>query len=194
MPFDLVWQVLRQHSDQKSSTKRYPTWSWTSVDAHLTFNTVFNRSLVEVEGVSVILVDPSHRYGPVKGGQLRLRCLIVRCELGARQGKRKFNDLWTVHLREIVGHGNYFSEMESLVNLDGPQMEILVDVYFIPVPELSGEEIRDIMGLVLVRQADGFYRRLGSWSARINNPDMKSGPLFEVVDRYSGCHQVVVIV
>lgn len=59
---------------------------------------------------------------------------------------------------------------------------------------MGGSKIRSIMGLVLLKQADGFHRRVGSWNARIKFPDLKSGLMFEVVDKYSDCHQVVVIV
>lgn len=196
MPFDLAWSVSKQHSDKKSATKRYPTWSWTSVDSQIMYHTVFDRSLVEVEDVSVSLVDTSHKYGPVKGGQLIMKCLIVRAVLGAYQRQRSHRDIWTVHLQEIVGHDDHFSETELIINLDGPEKEILEDVYFIPVLEFSrgGSKIRNIMGLVLLKQADGFHRRVGSWDARIDFPVLKSGPMFEVVDKYSDCHQVVVIV
>lgn len=196
MPFDLVWSVSKQHSDKKSATKRYPTWSWTSVDSQIIYHTVFDRSLVEVQDVSVSLVDTSHKYGPVKGGQLIMKCLIVRGKLGAYQGHRIYQDIWTVHLQEIVGHDDHFSETELIINLDGPEKEILEDVYFIPVLEFSRgrSKIRNIIGLVLLKQADDFHRRVGSWDARIDFPDLKSGPMFEVVDKYSDCHQVVVIV
>lgn len=194
LPFDLVWHVPYRSSDKKSPKKRYPTWSWTSIDSKIAFYTVFDRPLVEIEDVSVTLVDPCHRYGPVKSGQLNMRCLIVRCVLGAYQGQRKHNDLRTVHMREIVGHSDHFSEVELIVNLDGPEREILEDVYFIPVLEFRHDKIRDTMGLILLKQADGFYRRAGSWNSWINLPDMKSGPMFEVVDKFSDCHQVVVIV
>lgn len=128
MPFDLAWMVSNQHSDRRSATRRYPTWSWTSVDSQVGYQTVFDRSLVEVEGVSVSLMYPSHKYGPVKGGQFIIRCLILRGMLGTYQGQRMHNDIWTVDLREIVGHGDHFSEMELIIDLDGPEMEILEDV------------------------------------------------------------------
>ncbi|KAG6359753.1 hypothetical protein INS49_010805 [Diaporthe citri] len=163
MPFDLVWHVFTPHSEEKSATRRHPTWSWTSVNSQIlrVHATVFDRSLVEVE-----------------------------------DGQRMHRNIWTVHSREIVGHDDHFSEMELIIDLDGPEKEIQEDVYFIPVLEFggSGSKIRDIMGLALLKQEDGFYRRVGSWSARIDLSDLKSGPMFEVMDKYSDFHQVVVVV
>lgn len=194
MLFDLVWHVRKRHSDKAPSKRRRPTWSWTSVDAQILYQTAFTRTLVEIESVSVTLLDPSHKYGPVKDGQLRIRCLVTRCILGPYQGERKHNDIWTVQLQEILGHNDHFAPMDLIVSMDGRERKVEGDVYIIPMLEYTSGEKRDIFGLVLLRQVDGFYNRVGSWTVRSDFPDLKCGPMFEVVDKYLDCRQTVVIV
>lgn len=195
-PLNLVWYVEKLHSGKTSATRRYPTWSWTSVDAKVVLQNAFSRSLVGLEHMSGTLLDSSHRFGLVKGGQLRMRCLITRCMLGLYQGQRRHTDIRTVHVNEIFGSNDHFSdEFELTVALDGPKKDIHGDVYFAPVCEYS-KHFRHVMGLMLVKRADGYYERVGCWNARHDYlfHDLKSGVMFEIVDKYLGCRQVVVIV
>lgn len=201
MPFDLAWEVLGRNSDKTSVTRRSPTWSWTSVDAEVFVPSGlgFNHSLIDVKSVSMALVDESHRYGPSKEGRLRIECSIARCVLGKYRDECSDlrADIRTVYVLEIVGNNDYQLETELTISLDGPENGIEGDMYFIPVIERkpSRSSKRAVMGLILLKQTDGSYKRVGSWDTDVDDVyDLESGPLFEWVDKYSDSRQLVVVV
>lgn len=206
MPLDLTWMVLRRDSDQDSSIKRHPTWSWTSVDAEVTnssFSGPVRIPLVVVEGVSVDLDGPSYIYGPVKGGQLILRCLVVRCELGTSHGTSPEDLAYyprNVHLQEAPGRHNYSVQTYLEVKMDTPELETLKEAFLIPLieyPMRGRRGRRVVVGIILLRQTNGFYTRVGYWDSYPSNSSnlpVDNGPLFDYIDRYSKNHQRVVIV
>lgn len=203
MPFDLSWKVLRRHSDQDSSTKRYPTWSWTSVDAEVSNFSVWcglRQPLVVVEGVSIDLDDSSYTYGPVNGGQLILRGLVVKFELRACQDfppEYGGDDIRMVHLQEAIGCEKCSAQTCLQVAMDTPEKEALKETFLMPLVErtTSRKSRRAVMGIILSRQTNGFYTRVGYWDS---DPDyifnLDIGPLFDYMDKYSQNHQRVVIV
>lgn len=205
MPFDLAWQVLRRHSGQDPSTRRYPTWSWTSVDAEVWASSIFRRlerPLAIVDGVSVVLEDPSHIFGRVNGGQLRLRCLVVRCELRTKEDSLDetygLYDIRRVHLQEAVGYENCSLHTYLRVKMDGLEKEVLDEIFLIPLVErtvVTRRLPRAFMGILLFKQGDGFYRRLGYWDTDPDNVfNLDHGLLFDFLDRNSQNHHRVVIV
>lgn len=203
MPFDLTWRVLTRNFDQDFSIKRHPTWSWTSVDAEVVNTSVWGRlrqNLAVVESVNVDLDDPSYTYGPVNGGQLILRGLVVRFELGASQEfppKYGRVDVRRVHLQEAIGCEKCSAQTCLQVAMDTPEKEALKETFLMPLIERtsSRKSRRAVMGIILSRQTNGFYTRVGYWDS---DPDyifnLDIGPLFEYMDKYSQNHQRVVIV
>lgn len=204
MPFDLAWEVLRRRSGQDSSTRRYPTWSWTSVDAEVTASSIWcnlRQSLAIVEDVDVVLEDPSFRYGPVKAGQLILRCLLVNCELGTRRDsfeEHDDDDIRRVHLQEAVGCEKTAVWTDLIVKMDVDEKEVLNEAFLIPLverPKNGRRYPRAIMGMILMKQTDGCYRRVGYWDSDLGDYfGLENEPLFDYIDRYSQNHQRVVIV
>lgn len=200
MPFNLVWGVLKRHRDNIPATRRYPTWSWTSVDAEVVTPAGLgnDHSLVDVESVSVTLVDESHKYGPVKEGQLRMRGLVARCVLGNSRSSSYF-DIRTVYIQEMIGHNGPLLQTELVVSLDDPEKDIVEDVHIIPVVERKRSTRstgrRAIIGLLLLKQAGEVYERVGSWHSGLQYyHDLENGPLFEWVDGCVGHRQLVEIV
>lgn len=207
MPFDLAWSVLGRHPDQDSLMKRHPTWSWTSVDAEVSSSSVWcqlKQPLVIVEGVSVDLDDPSYIYGPVNGGQLILRGLVVRCELGASKDSSREggpDDVRRIHLQEAIGCENCSVQTYVNVTMDAREKAFSKETFLIPLVERTASIAdslglrRAIMGIILLRQANGFYTRVGCWDTDPDNDfDLDNGPLFDYMDRYLHNHQRVVIV
>lgn len=208
MPFDLAWYVIRRRSGQDSSIRRYPTWSWTSVDAEVSAPSIqclLKQPLAIVEGVSVALEDPSYRFGPVIAGQLILRCLVVKCELETRRDAADESDdykiehnIRRVHLQQALGCDEYSVWTDMIVKMDVTEEEVLSEIFLIPLVErtkVSRRFPRAFMGMVLLKQTDGCYRRVGYWDS---DPDNVFGlghePLFDYIDRNSQNHHRVVIV
>lgn len=207
MPFDLAWSVLGRHPDQDSSIKRHPTWSWTSVDAEVSSYCVWcqlKQPLVIVEGVSVDLDDPSYIYGPVNGGQLILRGLAVRCELGESKDPSREpgpDDVRMVHLQEAIGCENCSVQTYVNVTMDTREKAFSKEIFLMPLVERTASIAnslglrRAIIGIILLRQTNGFYTRVGCWDTDPDNDfDLDNGPLFDYMDRYSQNYQRVVIV
>lgn len=208
MPFDLAWKVLRRRSGQDSSIRRYPTWSWTSVDAEVTTSSVWcnlRHPLAIVEDVSVVLEDPSYRFGPVIAGQLILRCLVVKCELETRRDAidesddyKVDHDIRRVHLQEAVGGDKSSVRTYLCIRMDVTEEEVLNEIFLIPLVErtkVSRRFPRAFMGMILLKGTDGCYRRVGYWDSDPDNVfGLDNGPLLDYIDRYSQNHHRVVIV
>lgn len=208
MPFDLAWYVIRRRSGQYSSIRRHPTWSWTSVDAEVSAPSIqcdLKQPLAIVEGVSVVLEDPSYRFGPVNAGQLILRCLVVKCELETRRDPADESDdykieynIRRVHLQEAVGCDEYSVWTDLIVKMDVTEEEVLDEIFLIPLVErtrVSRRFPRAFMGMILLKQTDGCYRRVGYWESDLDNVfGLDHETLFDYIDRYSQNHHRVVIV
>lgn len=199
MPFDLVWEVHGRPHNQDSARRRYPTWSWTSVDTEVICSSAWwssPHSLVVIDDVSLTLADQSYKYGPVMYGQLNLRCLIVKCELGTRQDGYT-DDVRKVCLQEVTGYDRFSVETDLRISLDARGTDILEDTYLIPLVE--GQHIgmitRAVTGIILVKQTNDFYGRVGYWDTDTDGRlglDCRS--LFDFLETHSDNHRSVVIV
>lgn len=205
MPFDLTWRVLRRHPGQDASIRRHPTWSWASVDAEVgvaSIGSEFKQSLAIVEGVNVTLEDPSYRYGPANECQLILRCLAAKCEIGTIRDPWRGEDPWSatrqVHLQDKGGDNNCSVQTYLDVLMDVPEQELSKETFLVPLAERAVDsqgDTRAVMGIMLLRQPDGFYTRIGFWNSDpMDFNNLENRPLFDYIDRHSQNHQQVMIV
>lgn len=201
MPFDLGWQVLRRGYEQEHSTRRYPTWSWTSVDSEVSALSVWcqlRHPLATVEEVSVYLEDPTYKYGPVNGGKLVLRGLVIRCKLEPSSHKGYMDEIKTIHLEQAMGCDSCSVQTCLAVTMDTPGEATFSDAFLLPLAErtvVTRKHPRAVMGIMLLQQTDGLYRRVGYWDSDPDNVlNLDNGPLFDYIDRYSHhSHRVVVV-
>lgn len=198
MPFDLGWEVRGRKPGQDASIRRRPTWSWASVDAEVSVESIFwefRRSLVIVEDVSVTLEDPSYRYGPVNECQLILRCLVAKCEIGLEDSRSATRE---VHLQDKGGDNSCSVQTYLGVHMDAPEQELSKETFLVPLAERTVDSRgykRAVMGIILLRQPDGFYTRVGYWDPDPRDLyDSDNKRLFDYIDRHSQNHQQVVIV
>lgn len=207
MPFDLCWEVIGRKSGQDSSVRRYPTWSWTSVDAEVWPGRIpdgSGQAVAIVECVNVILEDRSYKYGPVIEGELVLRCLVIKCDLGPRRDSLEetgpFKYIRSVLLQEEMGYDKFSFHTHLCIHLDTPEEEGLTEVFLIPLVGCtssvgSRRRSKVFEGIILLKETDGRYRRVGSWDSDLwFELDLDNGHLVDYIDRNSQNHQQVVIV
>jgi hypothetical protein len=79
---DLLWRRVGDALDRPS--RRYPSWSWLSIDSAVKLDVVDNLSkktrLAEVTGCDVEPIDPGNPYGELSSGILTIRghCIAIR--------------------------------------------------------------------------------------------------------------------
>ncbi|KAJ4386831.1 hypothetical protein N0V93_009729 [Gnomoniopsis smithogilvyi] len=179
MPFDLVWRA-RLPVESGSDERRRPTWSWTSIDTEINRDTLGEKDfdshliLANVEDVVVDLVDPSNKYGQVRSGHIKMRCFLIQCSLIETE-QRWQPELWTIG---VIGNGILDDpSREQMLHVSQAKLSVSLDevlavppdiVYLAPLVSDSTDQLEKgklIQGIILKRQSEGLFTRLGYWEA-----------------------------
>lgn len=190
MPLGLLWHSSSAGRMTRSQTWRAPSWSWASMDCHISGNLIQSEQhtdLVKMVDVSVELVDPNNPFGQVKSASLTLTGPLVTIDALV------FSDCQTMHkdlppriLREnaksALGHNFVLKPDESFEWAGDDYIENIdiwlsthKDLFFLAVGESqyvrSQHEAPKTCGLVLKKLEDGNYVREGQWDGRFGFVD-----------------------
>lgn len=80
--WQLTWRILEPEERGERPAWRAPTWSWASVDGHIScFPPLYDREKQRWAHVLDAWTTPSgpDRFGPVSGGLLTLGCAVLLC-------------------------------------------------------------------------------------------------------------------
>lgn len=190
MPADLAWNV-EWPTPTSGLKRRNPPWSWTSLDCTIINNVLpipgvdLDRNLAKIEEVRVELVDPSNKFGPVRSGEIWIRCFLMECSL-IKIEEGDYCDTWTVG---VVGHDVFddpskervlhASQARLSVQLDETQVVLSDAIYFAPLVssrKVHGVEVAH--RVVLKRQTGTLFSRLGYWDTGLHVSDAKDTSAF----------------
>ncbi|KAF4628845.1 hypothetical protein G7Y89_g9301 [Cudoniella acicularis] len=156
----LFWQVSSGESVQVNRPDEYraPSWSWMSVDGHVSVPEVDQANqreiVLEIISLHVTTAGPDEFTGPITGGYLTVRGILVRASM--------------TYDKETEGavlmvNGN---EMDWFISWDvefGPGQER--HLYCLPIRKSPYGNSYDGLFLVPVLPAKGIFRRWGYFSA-----------------------------
>ncbi|KAI0156807.1 hypothetical protein GGR57DRAFT_462385 [Xylariaceae sp. FL1272] len=182
MPTDLVWRHIEGRYRASSALRakvhrRFPTWSWTSVDGEVIHIHHFHHdfevsALSEVLDVQTDLVDQAYKYGPVRFGSLRIRGLLLRCTFLVEYRGVDGPSMRCEFFIERDDNKTHKLNFELEVCLDNYEEDTDEVFYALPLVQLRSEGVCDVSGGILLRPSSrhvAMFERIGSFDTAINS-------------------------
>lgn len=182
----LCWQVPYKQSPQaRPGEYRAPTWSWASIDGHITFRKEFIESLIIVRDAQVELERLDNIFGQVTGGRIFLSAIRLKPHAISENGQ-----YFLLSDKGMTFRVDTHWDTEERLTKEEMQHAIIEERFVVvPVAWQKTPKPLEFAGplcliLTPVRQGihsiEGIltYKRVGSGIAR---PDKQSVDLLEVI-------------
>ncbi|KAI1270331.1 hypothetical protein F5Y18DRAFT_10406 [Xylariaceae sp. FL1019] len=182
MPMDLVWaHNVKQVSNSPKAkvNRRFPTWSWTSVDgevrhmfhSHYDCETV---ALSRILDVQVDLVDQAYKYGPVRSGRLRIRGLLLRCSVSGEASGFYGTDRKCELSIEYNDDRKHTLSLELRVDPDRYGEKMVDEFYALPLVQFQSQDpdACHVSGGICLRPSSQdvtTFERVGSFKTAIDS-------------------------